>query len=586
MIVYGDHSFDAAASLVAAKVAARIGPNAGDADAVRTALILAGQLEQGFADAGHPLSSRAEQLTDTLAALFLSAARGDPGPASSPRLTSALALAKHLAEAARDDRVEIRVPEGFAWYALYPDSYAAAADRWAERHACRSVLVIGLRSIGTTLSAVVAEALRARGMEVTRCTVRPAGHPFDRSCALPADLARAEHSLVVDEGPGLSGSSMAAVAAALAATGRAGDRIHFLPGHDNGPGAAASQGTRAWWTPDRITSVPWNQAPLGAETLGDSVVRMACGGEGCTDWRDIGAGGWRSICPPDDRQAQRYTAATFLERPKLLVTGMDGQRRLVRFAGLAALRNDLRTGAARERDSIDRLAERGLTPPVTGEGHGWLVIPWIDGHRVAPGDLNGDVLARMADVIAFSATPAGEARLQAAARLSAMVAANIPELLGENARRAAQAAGQLLERWPLFDWPSYGDGRLAPHEWVRTPNGRVVKTDAGGHTSDHTIVGTQPLAWDLAGAAVEWGLSDGAADALESLVRARIPVPRWPDPRLPACWRAAYAGFRAGVCTMAANTAGSGLDRSNFQRAAAAYSQRLAVELASFTEVV
>lgn len=582
MIVYGDQTFSANPSLIAADLVSRLGPHAGEADAVRTALILAGQLEQGLADAGHPREDPAAHLTDAIAAFFLSMVRGDAGRAQLHRRV-ALGLAEPLTTEAGGDPVEIRVPEGFAWYALYPDAYAAAADRWADRHPCRTVLVIGLRSIGTTLSAVVAEALRGRGIAVTRQTVRPAGHPFDRSCALPPDLSGAEHALVVDEGPGLSGSSMAAVAAALSASGLAADRIHFLPGHGNGPGAAASDRTRAWWTPERVTCVPWQDVPVGTETLGQSIVRMASGGECGADWRDVGAGGWRSVCHPDDRQAHICPAPAILERPKLLVTRTDGQRRLVRFAGLAAVAADLRTGADRERDAIERLAGRGLTPPVIGHGHGWLVVPWIDGRRLTPNDMNCDVLARLADVIAFSTAPAAEARHQAAARLSGMVATNIPELLGEHTSRTAALAGKLLEQWPLDDWPGYGDGRLAPHEWVRTPDGRVLKTDAGGHTSDHTAIGTQPLAWDLAGAVVEWRLPDGAANALENLVRARTAVPRWPDPRLPACWRAAYAAFRAGACTLAANSAANAMERRNLERAAAAYTRRLAGEIASLT---
>jgi len=36
----------------------------------------------------------------------------------------------------------------------------------------------GIRSIGTTLSAMAAAAARARGISVERITVRPQGHPL------------------------------------------------------------------------------------------------------------------------------------------------------------------------------------------------------------------------------------------------------------------------------------------------------------------------------------------------------------------------------------------------------------------------
>ena len=76
--------------------------------------------------------------------------------------------------------------------------------------------MLGVRSIGTSLSAVVAAVLGERGCDVATWTVRPHGHPFDRRLALGPGLAArlSERSdaelLVVDEGPGMSGSTFAA----------------------------------------------------------------------------------------------------------------------------------------------------------------------------------------------------------------------------------------------------------------------------------------------------------------------------------------------------------------------------------------
>ena len=81
--------------------------------------------------------------------------------------------------------------------------------------ACERLLVVGIRSIGTTLSAVAAAAARARGIAAERITVRPQGHPYNRTAEFTAEqmaaVSRAVSSgasfVVVDEGPGLSGSS-------------------------------------------------------------------------------------------------------------------------------------------------------------------------------------------------------------------------------------------------------------------------------------------------------------------------------------------------------------------------------------------
>src|SRR6185312_12477035 len=80
---------------------------------------------------------------------------------------------------------------------------------------------------GATLSAIVAAALRRRGLTVSRTTVRPVGHPFDREVRLaPSQAAwvRAQREigavfLVVDEGPGLSGSSLLAAGEAALRAG-------------------------------------------------------------------------------------------------------------------------------------------------------------------------------------------------------------------------------------------------------------------------------------------------------------------------------------------------------------------------------
>jgi hypothetical protein len=70
------------------------------------------------------------------------------------------------------DRDDEGVSEGYAYYALFPETYAATAKRfWAGARPPR-VAVIGIRSIGTSLSAIVVEALRARGCATWSCSWR------------------------------------------------------------------------------------------------------------------------------------------------------------------------------------------------------------------------------------------------------------------------------------------------------------------------------------------------------------------------------------------------------------------------------
>jgi hypothetical protein len=112
--------------------------------------------------------------------------------------------------------LNVKVPEGFEFYALYPEQYCASAVRWAAEHRfvqARRAVVVGIRSIGTTLSVLVTAALDANDWQAHRFTIRPSGDAFRRQAVVAgADRGDAERGLIVDEGPGLSGSSMAAVA--------------------------------------------------------------------------------------------------------------------------------------------------------------------------------------------------------------------------------------------------------------------------------------------------------------------------------------------------------------------------------------
>src|SRR5436190_8727689 len=180
MIVYGDPEFTESFAGLQRRLRGQAA-TASSLDQVRSLLIAAGQLEQGLADlnsCSSTNSSSGEQamvLTDVAAKLFLQTLRNEAPDAS--EFLNVLDRIESPAKA-----VPIKVPEGFAFYALYPEQYEVAARRWSEnrRSSTRTVLVAGIRSIGTTLSAVVAETLRTEGWRVRRVTARPRGHPYDR----------------------------------------------------------------------------------------------------------------------------------------------------------------------------------------------------------------------------------------------------------------------------------------------------------------------------------------------------------------------------------------------------------------------
>ena len=59
--------------------------------------------------------------------------------------------------------------------------------------------MLGIRSIGTSLSAIVQARLRAANLNVKRITTRPSGHPFQRTVQLELTRHQFEHAIVVDE---------------------------------------------------------------------------------------------------------------------------------------------------------------------------------------------------------------------------------------------------------------------------------------------------------------------------------------------------------------------------------------------------
>jgi hypothetical protein len=106
------------------------------------------------------------------------------------------------------------------------------------------------------------------------------------------------------------------------------------------------------------------------------------------------------------------------------------------------------------------------------------------------------------------------------------------------------------------------DGRMLRHEWIETA-ADPMKTDALDHHADHFFPGRQDIAWDVAGLAIETGLDLGEALAVSL-----------PDPDLPLLmpfYRTAYAAWRTGYCTLAAQSLPDGPDRRGFERLATRY---------------
>jgi hypothetical protein len=528
--------------------------------ALVAALVDAGMLAQGIADAafdlrGEDAPDRASDLAmllcralarrvitswDGLGADGREGAGGDGGAdAGASEIVAAVRALR--AEPLRDELV-LKVPEGYSHYAVYPECYLAAARSLTPG----AWTVVGIRSIGTSLAAIVGAALGAQDA----LTVRPVGHPYDRKLALAHGLrARlasggARSYAVVDEGPGRSGSSFLAVADELERAGVPRSSIHLLPSHGGDPGSACGgAGALQRWSGLRRHVRTFDDVALaGGAPPGGALSRWfgdALPEAGAASVRDLSAGEWRArACA--DRGAWPPTFAQ-QERRKLSLSTSEGEW-LAEFAGVGRF-GEVRFERAR------RLAQAGFGPPVAALRHGFIIRPWIAARPLTPGDLTrgpmrADLVDAVARYLAFRATamPARAGDGAPPEKLAEMIVANAVECFGTEASPAAGRVAALSSDVSPDLCPVAVDGKLEVWEWLLTAEGRLVKVDGFHHADAHDLAGAQDIAWDVAAARVELGLDPDETMRIvrrvEAASRARL------SRRSLAFHEAAYAALR------------------------------------------
>jgi hypothetical protein len=497
-------------------------------DAVFVALLRAGELECIAADAGSMQAMPFAELTDALAEALLRR----QFPSNFQEFRDAVQGASMPEEA------ELSAAEGFAYYALHPLAYAEVLDKLPPL--LESVFVIGIRSIGTTLSAVTSAAARHRGIKARRITVRPSGHPYDRKTQFsPAEsrliqeaAAEGAEFLVVDEGPGLSGSSFLSVAEALEAAGVPVSRIILLCGHEPNVHALCAPNAVERWKKYRSFAAASGEPRRPAEAM-----------------TFIGAGEWRKIF---EREAEWPESWTSMERVKYLSPGE--RPRLFKFAGFGHYGEQVL-----EREQA--VAAAGFGPEPQRESDGFVGYPWLAARPMRAQDISRGVLDRMAEYCAFRAKA-----------FATEVA--VPAALEEMAEHNLQQLGVALPVKLKLAKPTVADGRMQPHEWLLTRSGDIFKTDSGSHGDDHFFPGPTDIAWDLAGAIVEWRME--TAEAAYFLDRyARASGDR-ADARV-ADFVTAYTVFRWAYCRMAAQAMEGTAEHTRLEAAAAGYARLLPV---------
>jgi hypothetical protein len=565
MLVYGDcRRVDSPRRLaLALRTRSRARPTGRSAvrEWATTLLIDSGELVQGLldaqdvraGDAGDDRSSVCRDLALGAARLFLVAERDGRGAAFDDAIDS---IDRALARFAGPDlpaEVEIHVPEGYAYYAVYPALYALAAENlrvWGNQW-----VVFGVRSIGTSLGAVVAAVLKTDALYF----VRPRGPPFRRTLPFHRELEQAlssferqAHYAIVDEGPGLSGSSFGAVADWLQRHGVSSGRLHFLPSHAGELGPQASEPHRERWK--RADRCHFAYESYFDEARLRSVVFDGAQGE----ISDISAGRWRAERFADSAEWPAIHAG--LERRKYLLRE-NGSTFIAKFVGLGSY------GRAQFERAL-LLHRHGFVPEPLAYRDGFLISAWHDTATAIQStpEQREAWLARAAQYLTLLGSLCRVRKSNASLEeLLHMASVNIGEGLGRHAAELVEARWRgCLGAIATACVPVAIDGRMHPWEWLVLRDGRLLKADALEHHADHGLVGCQDLAWDLAGLRTEHAMT---ACEYERMLAVLADASCYrPQPEKEAFFACCYLAYQMGYYALAADAA-EGSDPADQRRA-------------------
>ncbi len=491
-----------------------------DREAILNALLLAGQVECVLADSGLA-DEKARALTDAIATMLAGHFEETRPPLSDLTRQVAIGL---------PELVKVSPFEGFAYYALHPMDFA---DAISAQSFGSPVAVIAIRSIGTVLGAATVTALRKQGIAANRITVRPEGHPYNRSTHFTAvqtdwidrEKQRRSSFLVVDEGPGLSGSSFLSVAEALVQTGVNCDRITLMGTRDANPNRLCAINAAQRWRQFRWTKVPsriWQQYR--------GIIALHTGA-----WRKtlLSPGSEWPACWPE------------MEHLKFL---SPDRGHLFKFDGIGHF-------GERVRERANAVWRSGFGPKAENAGDGMTAYEFIAGTPLERSCVSAEMLDHIAEYCAFRASEF-RADGDSGKILEQMATFNFSQECGGEMNLPA---GSLRTASPII-----ADGRMQPHEWIRGTDGRVMKVDASRHGDDHFFPGPTDIAWDLAGTIVEWDLSGEAKAYFIENYRRRTRDD--PSARLPQ-FVLAYSVFRMAYCKMAMTATQDDADKLRLQSA-------------------
>jgi hypothetical protein len=493
------------------------------------ALVRAGEIETGLEDEGSSAAALMSAVTDQLACV----ACGRTGVSAQ--------LLQAVESSELPGYVRCSHPEGFSYYGLNPLDFADLAGKLQPQLA-PGVWVIGIRTVGSTLGACLAAALRPRGTLAERSTVRPEGEPYQRKTTfrpaqiewIHAGIERHADFVVVDEGPGFSGSTFLSVADALIEAGVAASSIVLMGSRSFPTRTAGAEQIRKWERFRSYTIEYGRRTPAAAG-------------------RRLGGGTWRELVYRDRSQ----WPASWIEQERIKHLSTDG-RAWFKFEGFGRF-------GKRVRDQARDLANAGFAPRLFGFESAFGCYEFVAGRPLTARDLSAGFLSQLAGYCAFRAKNFSAQDVDVVT-LGEMLRVNLDAEFG-----LALPSGSLpLER------PVYADCRMLPHEWLAVREGRIVKSDAVGHGEGHQLPGPVDIAWDLAGVVVEWGLRHAEAEFfLEDYRRQSGDDAR----KRISAYLLAYSVQRMAQCRMAAASTRALREPKHLREAYESYRQRVKVLL-------
>jgi len=337
----------------------------------------------------------------------------------------------------------------------------------------------------------------------------------DQQRWIQEELVREADFVIVDEGPGFSGSTFLSVARGLVAAGVPEPNIVLFCSRPF-PAHLAHAESGGEWRRFRSYRIEYGRR-----------VPQAAGSS-------IGGGAWRDVLFTD--RARWPACWTDQERIKHL--SQDGKT-FFKFEGFGRYGHRVREQAA-------VLGQAGLSPRLENCENGYAGYEFVRGRPLSQVDLTSALLERMAAYCAFRAS-SFPARHASTALIGDMLRVNLGIELGIH----DFALEIPVER------PVYPDCRMLPHEWLLTSREELLKTDSAGHGEGQQLPGPADIAWDLAGTIIEWQLPAGAAEHFLRSYRRQSGDN--PGARLPA-YLLVYSVLRMAQCRMAAAAMVGSLD--------------------------